>query len=292
MTAYLTNPEAWQESWDRQQEAYLPDREQRFAAMLDAVDAVTDGAPPRLLDLAGGTGTISLRTLARFPGADVTVLDQDPALLAIARASLGTDQDARQAADNATQDTADQAAEKAAEKADQQGGKTKDPDARGNNRRVLAADLNDPRWATGHTGYDAVLTATALHWLSGERVAALYREIHGVLRDGGIFVNADHMPDDSLPGLTKRLLERAEARRAARYRAGAAYSWRDWWALPAADEFLGPLVAERRRIYPSASHNEWTPPVSWHVAALTDAGFTEAGVLWRGGTDAAVIGVR
>src|SRR6266511_4484180 len=42
MTAYLTNPEAWQESWDRQPDAYMPDREQRFAAMLDGVDAVTD----------------------------------------------------------------------------------------------------------------------------------------------------------------------------------------------------------------------------------------------------------
>jgi SAM-dependent methyltransferase len=287
MTAYLTNPEAWQESFDRQQEAYLPDREQRFAAMLDAVDAVTDGAPPRLLDLAGGTGTISLRTLARFPGADVTVVDQDPALLAIARASLGLDQDtAQQASVQAAQDATQQATQDATQQA------AHDSNQDGKNRRVLSADLNDPRWATGHTGYDAVLTATALHWLPGDRVAALYREIHGVLRDGGIFVNADHMPDDSLPGLTKRLLERADARREARYHAGAAYSWRDWWALPAADEYLGPLVAERQRIYPSAGHNEWTPPVSWHVAALTAAGFTEAGVLWRGGTDAAVIGVR
>ncbi|MEE3921525.1 hypothetical protein V2I01_34525 [Micromonospora sp. BRA006-A] len=43
---------AWQESWDRQQEAYLPDREHRFAAMLDAVEAVAGDRPPRVLDLA------------------------------------------------------------------------------------------------------------------------------------------------------------------------------------------------------------------------------------------------
>jgi trans-aconitate methyltransferase len=249
MTAYLTNPEAWQESWDRQQEAYMPDREQRFAAMLDAVDAVTDGAPPRLLDLAGGTGTISLRTLARFPAADATVLDQDPALLAIARASLGD--------------------------------------------RVVSADLNSPQWAAGRRDYDAVLTATALHWLSAERVAALYGEIRDVLRPGGIVVNADHMPDEALPALTKRLITRADARRDARYAAGAALSWRGWWVRAAADEFLAPLVAERERIYPSDHHSaEWTPPATWHVDALRRAGFTEAGVLWRGGADAAVIGVR
>jgi trans-aconitate methyltransferase len=249
MTAYLTNPEAWQESWNRQQAAYLPDREQRFTAMLDAVDAVTDGAPPKLLDLAGGTGTISLRTLARWPGATVTVVDKDPALLAIAEASLGSD-------------------------------------------KVATADLNDPAWAEGHHGYDAVLTATALHWIAEDRVAALYREIHGVLRDGGLFVNADHMPDDALPGLTKRLLARAETGRAARYHTGAAREWRDWWTLAAADEFLAPLVEERARIYPNTGHNEWTPPAAWHVAALREAGFSEAGVLWRGGADAAVAGLE
>src|SRR3712207_2662326 len=89
MSAYITAPEAWQESWDRQQEAYLPDREHRIGAMLDAVDAATDDAAPRLLDLAGGTGTITLRALTRFPGTEATVLDQDPVLLALAAASLG-----------------------------------------------------------------------------------------------------------------------------------------------------------------------------------------------------------
>src|SRR3982751_3480844 len=88
MTAYLECPEIWQESWDRQQAAFMPDREHRFAAMLDAVAATTAGAAPRLLDLAGGTGTIALRALARFPEAQVTVLDQDPVLLAIAASSL------------------------------------------------------------------------------------------------------------------------------------------------------------------------------------------------------------
>ncbi|WP_348776317.1 class I SAM-dependent methyltransferase [Micromonospora sp. WMMD712] len=80
---------AWQESWDRQQEGFMPDREERLAAMLDAVEAVVDTDSPRLLDLAGGTGTITLRALARFPRARVTLIDLDPALLALARASLG-----------------------------------------------------------------------------------------------------------------------------------------------------------------------------------------------------------
>ena len=252
MSPYITDAAAWQESWDRQQEAYLPDREHRFEVMLDAVDAVRDAAPPRLLDLAGGTGTISLRALRRFPDAEVTLVDLDPALLALAAASLG---------DRAT---------------------------------VVTADLGRPDWpaALPHQRYDAVLTATALHWLPAERLAALYAEIRDVLRPGGLLVNADHMPEDTLPELTGRLLARAQERRAARHAAGAALSWSQWWDQAAQDPTLRPLVRQRHAIYPSGHSPEWNPPVSWHLGALSDAGFSEVGTLWRGGPDAAVVAVR
>ncbi|MFY1692876.1 class I SAM-dependent methyltransferase [Plantactinospora sp. WMMB782] len=248
----VTAPSAWQESWDRQQEAYLPDREQRIAAMLDAVAADTDRRPPRLLDLAGGTGTITLRALARFPDAEVTLVDQDPVLLAIAAASL-----------------VDRAA-------------------------IITADLNEPEWAAtlSRDHFDAVLTATALHWLPPNRLTLLYGEVRELLRPGGVFVNADHMPDDGLPTLTKQLSADAEARRQARYTAGAVLSWRAWWDHVAADPTLAPLVERRERIYPDGHAAEWTPPASWHLRALRDAGYTEAGLIWRGGADAAVAGVR
>ena len=259
MTHYLADSaEAWQESWDKQQEAYLPDREHRIAAMLDAVGAVADRDRPRVLDLAGGTGTITLRTLARFPGAEVTVVDQDPVLLALAAASLAAG-------------------------------------SLGDRARIVAADLGDPGWvaALPGGGYDAVLTATALHWLKPERLTTLYAELREVLRPGGIFANADHMPDEGLPGLTKRLLTAEDSRREARYATGAALSWRDWWTRVAADPRLAPLYAQRELVYP-AEHGsaEWTPPASWHLQALRAAGFTECGLLWRGGTDATVVGVR
>ncbi|MFI5846259.1 class I SAM-dependent methyltransferase [Micromonospora chalcea] len=252
MTPYDLDVRAWQESWDRQQEAFMPDREHRFTAMLDAVEAVADDRPPRVLDLAGGTGSISLRTLARRPDAEVTVLDLDPVLLTLAEAAL---------AGRAT---------------------------------VVTADLNSSGWAAAlpHRDYDAVLTATALHWVDGPRLAELYREIRDVLRPGGVFVNADHMPDDAMPTLTARLDARSRARRDARYRAGAALSWPDWWARAADDPVLGPLVEKRRQIYPTGHSPEWSPPAAWHLDALRAAGFAEAGVLWRGGGDAAVAALR
>ncbi|MEU7614223.1 class I SAM-dependent methyltransferase [Micromonospora sp. NPDC049204] len=252
MSPYILEPWSWQESWDRQQEAFMPDREHRFATMLDTVDAVLDARPPRVLDLAGGTGTISLRTLARFPDAEVTLLDLDPALLAIAGATL---------ADRAT---------------------------------IVPADLGAPEWraALPHRDYDAVLTATALHWLPADRLGQLYAELRDVLRPGGVFVNADHMPDDTLPELTKRLMDRARDRRNARYAAGAVLSWSDWWERAGADPALAPLVTQRQDIYPTGHSPEWNPPASWHLAALTTAGFSEVGTVWRGGPDAAVAAVR
>ena len=252
MSPYIADVDAWQESWDRQQEAYLPDREHRFTAMLDAVDAIRDTAPLRLLDLAGGTGTISLRALRRFPDAELTLVDLDPALLALAAAALR---------DRVT---------------------------------IVTADLGRTDWhaALPHRRYDAVLTATALHWLPADRLATLYGEVHDLLRPGGLLVNADHMPDDTLPKLTERLLDRARERRQARYAAGAALSWSQWWEQAERDEALGPLVRQRHAIYPAGHSPEWNPPISWHLAALTKAGFTEVGTLWRGGPDAAVVAVR
>jgi ubiquinone/menaquinone biosynthesis C-methylase UbiE len=252
MTPYTFNGPAWQESWDRQQEAYLPDREERFTAMLDAVEAVTEWPAPRILDLAGGTGSISLRAQRRFPQANTTLLDLDPVTLAIARATL---------------------------------------DERST---VVTADLLSSEWVSAlpHRDYDAVLVATALHWLTPERLATLYAEIRTVLRPGGVLVNADTMVDDGLPELSKRLADRATARREARYAAGAVLSWSGWWDHARTDPTLAPLVAERDRLFAANHNQDWLPPASWHERTLRDAGFTEAGLIWRGAQDAAVAAVR
>jgi SAM-dependent methyltransferase len=252
-TAGAIDAAAWQESWDRQQEAFLPDREERFAAMLDTVDAVgTATAGLRVLDLAGGTGSISLRVHRRFPDAVTTLVDVDPVLLAIARASMP---------ERAT---------------------------------VVAADLRAGNWtaALPHQHYDAALTATALHWLPADRLAELYREVRDVLRPGGVFVNADHMLDGGLPGLTERLAERARARREARWAAGAVLSWDGWWERAAADPALGPLVAERDAVFGRRGHTESDPPVTWHLDALRAAGYAEVGLIWRRAADAAFAAVR
>lgn len=242
---------AWQASWDAQQTVYMPDREERFAAMLDTVEAVTAGRAPRVLDLAGGTGSISLRLLARWPDARTVVLDADRSLLALARGSL------------------DERAE------------------------VVAADLGTPAWREQlpFQDFDAVLTATALHWISPDRLRALYGEIRGVLRDGGVFVNADHMEDDGLPTLSAALGDLARQRRDAAY-AGGQETWPGWWERFGTEPAVADLVRERNELFGGDHAESHMPPVSWHLNALQAAGFTETGLIWRGHRDAAFAALR
>src|ERR1700686_5323600 len=77
----------WLERWDAQQQRHIPDREERFAAMVDAVAAFA-GPEPRVLDLGCGPGSLSARVLDRVPGATVVAIDADPVLLAIGRGAL------------------------------------------------------------------------------------------------------------------------------------------------------------------------------------------------------------
>jgi SAM-dependent methyltransferase len=243
---------AWQASWDRQQAAYMPDREQRFTALFDVVEATASGDTPAILDLAGGTGSISLRALRRFPRATTTLVDIDPVLLAIAQSSVD---------DRTT---------------------------------VVTADLRQPGWVDRlpRRGYDAVLTATALHWLEEERLAALYGEIRDVLRPGGVFVNADHMPDAGLPGLSAALQQADRTRRETEYAGDATLSWEGWWDRLSADPDLGPLLDQRRQVFDGPHAVDFAPASEWHERALRAAGFTEVGLVWRGLRDAAVAGVH
>ncbi|MFE6973687.1 class I SAM-dependent methyltransferase [Streptomyces sp. NPDC057682] len=243
--------QAWQTSWDRQQEWYMPDREERFRVMLDMVEAFT-GPAPRVLDLACGTGSITDRLLRRFPEATSTGVDLDPALLAIARGSFAGDE------------------------------------------RVtfVTADLKDPDWTAKlpYDSYDAVLTATALHWLHSEPLAALYGQIGGLVRDGGVFMNADHMIDTGTPRINAA--ERAHRHAGMdRAKAAGALDWAEWWALAAKDPVLAGPTAERFAIYGEHADGDM-PSAAWHADTLRASGFAEARAVWSSPSDSLVLAVK
>ena len=250
-TVAHTDWTSWQRSWDRQQEWYLPDREERFRVMLDLVEACV-GPEAKVLDLACGTGSISDRLLRRFPKAVSTGVDLDPALLTIARGHFAEE----------------------------------------HRIEFVTADLRDPDWtaALPHREYDAVLTATALHWLQPEPLRELYRHIAGVVREGGIFVNADGMPDESTPRINAA--ERAfRHARQERDRAAGVQDWQEWWRAAAADPVLAAPTARRFEIFGEHADGK-AHSVEWHAEALRQAGFAEARAVWRSVPDAMVLALR
>lgn len=247
----------WQESWDRQQEWYMPDREERFRVMLDTVEALA-GTEPVVLDLACGTGSITDRLLRRLPGARSTGVDVDPALLTIADGHFAEE----------TRVT------------------------------FVTADITDPGWTRKlpHPTYDAVVTATALHWLGAGPLPRLYGDLAGVLREGGVFLNADHMTDESAPLINAAVDDLRAARREQERRRGA-LDWADWWSRVADDPLLADsavrrfaLLGDPRRPSPRASRRD--RPVGWHIEALREQGFREARQVWCSTSDALVAALR
>src|SRR6266487_966963 len=191
--------QAWIDRWDRQQENYLPDREDRFTALIDAVEAGAGRSDPVVLDLGCGPGSLSVRLLDRIPAATVIAVDTDPVLLALGRAA--------------------HAGRPGLSFAD--------------------LDLGARGWpaSLGLAGQaDAAVSTTALHWLHAPDLAAMYAELAAVLRPGGLLLNGDHLKVDpatspTLARLDRALLEREERRR---FPDGHGESWEGWWQAAAA----------------------------------------------------------
>jgi SAM-dependent methyltransferase len=210
-----------------------------------------------VLDLACGPGSITRRLLARFPSARSVAVDIDPALLAIARATFAGDERVT----------------------------------------VVQADLVDPGWAAAlplpasDGAFDAVVTATALHWLPEPVLRRLYRDLHGLVRPGGAIVNVDEMPPAELPRLAPALKVVERARRAEQMADGRP-DWDEWWQIADADPLLTAAVAERRARFGGDHADSFVPPSAWHIQALHDAGFAESGIVWQAHSQAAVAALR
>src|SRR5262249_61752677 len=67
----------------------MPDREERFTVLIDAVEAAAGRGDPLVLDLGCGPGSLAVRLLDRMPAARVVAIDADPLLLALGRTAHG-----------------------------------------------------------------------------------------------------------------------------------------------------------------------------------------------------------
>jgi trans-aconitate methyltransferase len=239
--------EAWQDSWDRQQERFLPDREERFSVLVELVGAVAGDSPPRVLDLACGCGSITSRILRRFPLAQVVGADIDPLLLRIAAGVFEGDERVS----------------------------------------LTEVDLRAPAWPASLGTFDAVVTATALHWLEPDRLAAAYQSVFSLLRPGGLFADADHFPMLSTPNLDRAAADLSPVSQ------GTGEEWEAWWERVAQTPQFTKLLLERNRRFGGTLHPaEFTPAAEWHLEELSAASFSEAGVVWRRGQTAVVAALR
>jgi trans-aconitate methyltransferase len=235
---------SWLQRWDVQQTGYLPDREQRFRAMLDVLEVLLPETFVAL-DLACGPGAISQRLLTRFPTARCVAVDLDPVLLAMGQAVLGT---------------------------------------MGGRLRWAEANLTTEDWLTrlGEPQFDAVLSTTALHWLGAEDLLRVYRHLGTGIRPGGVFLNGDNFKFAPHMDAFQRVAEAAkeEARQEAFTRNGQE-DWERWWEALAAEPALHELFAERERRFAWKTAARHIPIFELHEAALRDAGFREVGVIWQ-----------
>ncbi len=132
----------WLDRWDRQQEGYIPDREERFAVIAEVVRASCDRPDPLVVDLGAGPGSLSVRILDRLPGATVVAVDADPLLLGLAAAAYG----------------------------DRSG------------LRIVDRDLRRPGWEAAlrlDRAADAIVSTTALHWLTLEQLTRRVPQLRG-----------------------------------------------------------------------------------------------------------------
>jgi len=251
--------------WDRQQEGYIAEREQRFAVMFEIL-AETHGDGFTLVDAACGPGSLSQRLLARFPAAKVIAVDADVMLLEMARVALAG------AADRV---------------------------------RLVEADLSDPSWtdgvraavaAVGGNPPAALVSTTALHWLSPGALAEFYGACGELLAPGGIVMNGDHMRFDTRwPTLAK--VAKTHRRRVEQAALADGHDdWEVWWARAAASPRLAALKQRRDAFYAARQARRATSgedcSVDFHIAALRHAGFEEVGTAWQQFDNYVVFGRR
>ena len=234
--------------WDAQQSGYIRRRAERFDTIGRIVAAVAaDNPAPRILDLAGGPGSLAIDVLRHVPGGSAVIADKDPALLAIA-------------ADLAAQDPRLQTAE---------------------------VDLSNDGWAQhpaiAAAPFDAVVSSTALHWLQPATLVDVYRRLPGLLRPGGVVLNGDHLSYSARhEGVLAGIARADDESRQKEALASGVDTWDGWWRAVAEAPEYAEALARRKEVWGAELHE--APPkvtLGFHLEALRSAGFAEVGTAWQ-----------
>ncbi|MBN1641612.1 MAG: class I SAM-dependent methyltransferase [Anaerolineae bacterium] len=231
----------WVARWDRMQARYLVRRAERFAVLAGLVRA-TQGPAPRIVDLGCGPGSLSEALLEALPDAEVWGVDVNESVLLLARPRLA---------------------------------------AYGERVHVVRADLRQASWVEQvPAAVDAVVSATALHWLLPGALRTLYGQVARLLVPGGLFANADHV------GSAHAAIQGAWERAREAQVGSAPDDWSTFWRAygAALGRDLGDGGWEEGV--------EEGMPLAWHLDALRACGFASVDCFWRCDCDAIYGGVR
>ncbi|MDK1474498.1 class I SAM-dependent methyltransferase [Streptomyces sp. 549] len=245
---------SWVERWERQQQRYAVDREERFTVITDVVEHLTAArSRPLVLDLGCGPGSLSARLARRLPGADIVAVDMDPVLLELGRTHHA---DAARFVDAVI----------------------------GADGWVQALGLDRP--------LDAAVSTTALHYLAEPDLLDVYRSVAALLRPGGALVNGDHFPPEG--ERCSDLTACVGRRRAERTGGDRHEDWQSWWRAAAEEPELADLFVQReqRRATPGGVGGDEDLSVRRHTELLHRAGFAHVTPVWQVGDSCVLAAVK
>lgn len=238
----------WATVWEGRMQAFFSRREACIQAILELLAELLPPGPARILDVGAGTGSLAGPILTRFPEATVAALDLDPVLMAIGRGALG--------------------------------------DGAG---RLLwrQIDLRAEGWPgqlAADAPFDAVVSIATLHHFSSRELSGIYGALAGLLREGGVLVNAE--------GLAAGRADSPLVQRFNEVRRRGSPPADGFWEAIGANPALAEAVAERETLRERMHGAGPRLSAEAHLRALRRAGFQDAAVGWRSFDEAAVVGLR
>lgn len=205
----------YDQEWVDKDSRRAAEREAQFKATISWLSVMV-GGEAKVMDLGCGPGTLAEKLLAAFPAMQVICSDGSDEMLKLARQRLA-----------------------------------------GYGARVsyAQADFGRQNWSVNLPGQlDAVVSARAIHNLrSLKLIAPVYREIHGLLKSGGVFLNVERVN----------------------------------FATPALRRYLRDLQIKTRGQAPKLDGA--APSLAQQLSLLRRAGFKDVDCLWRE-TNTAIVG--
>jgi SAM-dependent methyltransferase len=152
----------------------------------------------------------------------------------------------------------------------------------GSNVHPLQIDLRKTGWVLQYQAqFDAVISLTALHWLSQNHLKQLYRAIYSVLKPGGHLVIGDpYLPFEP----TEK--DQLKAFQDERIALEKGITWDDFWKAFFERYPIKDAYTEYHRSLGYQEPFEGSDdgyPITFYENALTEAGFSSVTTYWKSG---------